>query len=79
MDITKFVVSHRDNALLVGDYKTYHHQLNKQLASLRKRLGLATAKNAKFSKKRDVTAEDIGRNHEYGLEIDTVCEEGILM
>ena len=65
MNITKFVVSHRDNALLIGDYKTYHHQLTKQLASLRKKLGRATPKNAKFSKKAPVTAEDIGRNDEY--------------
>jgi signal recognition particle subunit SRP68 len=65
MNITNFVVSHRDNALLIGDYKTYHHQLTKQLASLRKRLGRATSKNAKFSKKAAVTAEDVGRNKEY--------------
>jgi signal recognition particle subunit SRP68 len=65
MNITTFVVTHRDNALLIGDYKTYHHQLTKQLASLRKKLGRATPKNAKFSKKAAITAEDIGRNNEY--------------
>lgn len=65
MDITKFVVSHRDNALLIGDYKTYHHQLTKQLASLRKKLGRSTPRNGKFAKKAAVSAEDIGANVEY--------------
>ncbi|KIW00087.1 uncharacterized protein PV09_08273 [Verruconis gallopava] len=65
MNITKFVVSHRENALLIGDYKTYQHQLTKQLASLRKKLGRATPKNGKYTKKPAVTAEDIGRNHEF--------------
>lgn len=68
MDITKFVVSHRDNALLLGDYRTYHHQLTKQLASLNKKLGRSTPKSGKFSKKAAVTAEDVGRNHEYGVK-----------
>jgi signal recognition particle subunit SRP68 len=65
MDITSFVVSHRDNALLIGDYKTYHAQLSRQLASARKKLGRATPKNGKYSKKAPVTAEDIAGNQGY--------------
>lgn len=64
MDITKFIVTHRDDALLIGDYHTYHHQLSRQLASIRKKLGRATPKNAKYTDKKPVTAEDIGRSHE---------------
>jgi signal recognition particle subunit SRP68 len=64
MDITKFVVTHRDDALLIGDYNTYHHQLSRQLASIRKKLGRATPKNGKYNDKKPVTAEDIGKNHE---------------
>ena len=64
MDITRYIITHRDSALLVGDYKTYHQQLSRQLASCQKKLGRATPKNAKFSQKAPVTAEDIGGNHE---------------
>jgi signal recognition particle subunit SRP68 len=64
MDITNFVVSHRDSALLIGDYKTYHAQLSRQLASTRKKLGRSTPKNGKYSTKAPVTAEDIKGNKE---------------
>ncbi|TKA60616.1 hypothetical protein B0A55_12563 [Friedmanniomyces simplex] len=62
MDITPFVASHRE-ALLIGDYNIYRSQLSRQLLATRKRLGRATAKREKFAKK-DVTAEDVGNNHE---------------
>lgn len=65
MDITKFIVSGRDEALLYGDYSTYRAQLSRKLLSARKKLGLATRKGAKYAKRPVVTAEDVGRNHEY--------------
>lgn len=65
MDITKFIVSGRDEALLYGDYSTYRAQLSRKLLSARKKLGLATRKGAKYAKRPAVTAEDISRNHEY--------------
>lgn len=65
MDITKFVVFGRDQALLYGDYSTYRAQLSHRLLSIRKRLGRATKKNAKYSKRPPVTAEDIANNVEY--------------
>lgn len=64
MDITAFVTGKRDRALLVGSYDTYRSQLSSQLHAIRKRLGRTTTKNAKFSKKTPVTAEDVGKNHE---------------
>lgn len=63
MDITQFVATHRE-ALLVGDYSSYRASLSRQLLSTRRRLGRATAKREKFTKK-PVTAEDIGSNHEF--------------
>jgi len=63
MDITQYIASRRE-ALLIGDYNTYRAQLSRQLLALRKRLGRATPKREKFAKKQ-VTAEDIGSNHEF--------------
>ncbi|OBR08986.1 Signal recognition particle subunit SRP68 [Colletotrichum higginsianum IMI 349063] len=65
MDITKFVVSGRDAALLYGDYGTYQNQLAKKLLNSRKKLGIATRNRGKFSKKGEVTAIQIAENHEY--------------
>lgn len=63
MDITLFVHGSRDRAFLVGDYNSYRSQLTRQLLSLRKKLGRTTAKNAKFTKKEPVTAQDIASNN----------------
>ncbi|KAJ0167316.1 Signal recognition particle subunit SRP68 [Colletotrichum tanaceti] len=65
MDITKFVVSGRDAALLYGDYGTYQNQLTKKLLNSRKKLGIATKNRGKFGKKGEVTATQIAENHEY--------------
>lgn len=59
MDITKFVASLRESAFLVGDHATYRAQLSRRLPIVRKKLGRATAKNAKYSNKSPVTAADI--------------------
>ncbi|KAF2420544.1 hypothetical protein EJ08DRAFT_26691 [Tothia fuscella] len=65
MDITSFIITRRDAALLIGDYKSYHGQLSRQLASVKKKLGLAIKKNAKFSKQKEITAEDVGKDVGY--------------
>lgn len=65
MDITNFVVSYREEALLIGDYNTYRAQLSRRLHTVRKRLGQATPKGRKYTSKAPVTAEDVGRNTEY--------------
>ncbi|KAF6843489.1 signal recognition particle 68 kDa protein [Colletotrichum musicola] len=65
MDITKFVISGRDSALLYGDYATYQSQLAKKLLNSRKKLGIATRNRGKFNKKDEVTAAQIAENHEY--------------
>ena len=64
MDITSFVLSHRDRAFLIGDHGNYRAQLSRQLATLRRRLGIATPKNAKYSMK-PITASDVKSNVEY--------------
>lgn len=66
MDITKFVVSHRENALLYGDYATYRAQLSRKLLNSRKKLNIATKSRGKFHPKAQITAEQISDNHEYG-------------
>lgn len=65
MDITKFVVSHRENALLYGDYATYRAQLSRKLLNSRKKLNIATKSRGKFHPKAQITAEQISDNHEY--------------
>ena len=64
MDITKFVVQGRDQALLYGDYSTYHKSCTKRLLSCRKKLGSATRNRGKFRDHEKVTAEQIAQNHE---------------
>lgn len=65
MDITKFVVDRREAAFLVGDHATYREQLSRRLRIVRKKLGRATPKNAKYTPKDAVTAGEIGANVEY--------------
>ncbi|XXG98097.1 hypothetical protein Hte_004416 [Hypoxylon texense] len=65
MDITNFVVSARNQALLYGDYNTYHRQLAKKLHNCRKRLNIIAKNRAKFSKKEPITAEQVSGNHEF--------------
>ncbi|KAI1492621.1 hypothetical protein F5X96DRAFT_677585 [Biscogniauxia mediterranea] len=66
MDITSFVVSARNQALLYGDYTTYHRLLAKKLHKSRKKLNIVTKNRGKFTNKGGaVTAEQISENHEY--------------
>lgn len=64
MDITKFIVDFRESAFLLGDYSSYRAQLSRRLRIVRKKLGRATPKNAKFAAKDGVTAAEIGENVE---------------
>ncbi|KAJ3503485.1 hypothetical protein NM208_g16505 [Fusarium decemcellulare] len=65
MDITKFVVQGRDQALLYGDYSTYHGSLAKRLLSCRRKLGIVTKNRGKFHEHDKVTAEKVAENNEY--------------
>lgn len=65
MDITTFVHSNRDKAFLVGDYATYRTQLSRQLLNSRRKLGCTTPKNQKFASKGPITAQDVGKNHDF--------------
>ncbi|KAK4694540.1 signal recognition particle subunit SRP68, partial [Lecanoromycetidae sp. Uapishka_2] len=65
MDITKFVVSQREKALLVGDYGTYREQLSRRLLVVRRKLNYTSPKGKKTAAKAPVTAEGIANNHEY--------------
>ncbi|KAI1739448.1 Cupredoxin [Xylaria scruposa] len=63
MDITNFVVSARNQALLYGDYTTYHRLLAKKLHGSRRKLNIATKNRSKFVKRDPVTAQQIAENH----------------
>ncbi|KAI0970186.1 signal recognition particle 68 kDa protein [Xylaria arbuscula] len=65
MDITNFVVSARNQALLYGDYATYHRLLAKKLHNSRKKLGIITKNRSKFTKRDPVTAEQVAENYEF--------------
>ncbi|KAI0903621.1 Cupredoxin [Ustulina deusta] len=65
MDITNFVVSARNQALLYGDYTTYHRLLAKKLHTSRKKLGIVTKNRSKFTKRGRVAAEQVAENHEF--------------
>lgn len=64
MEVTKFVLTGRENALLYGDYASYRSQLSNRIHNLRKKLGIATKPRAKYTAKAPVTAEDVGANVE---------------
>jgi signal recognition particle subunit SRP68 len=64
MDITKFIVSRRNDALLVGDYGLYRRQLSRRILTLRRRLGRATPKGRKYAAKAPITAEELASNPE---------------
>ncbi|KAK4177008.1 hypothetical protein QBC36DRAFT_237664 [Triangularia setosa] len=74
MDITKFVVSHRERALLYGDYSTYQNQLSKKLLNCRKKLSIATKKRGTFHPRTQVTAEQIAEDHGY-LQLQLLTAE----
>ncbi|KAL9103997.1 MAG: hypothetical protein Q9163_001017 [Psora crenata] len=65
MEITKYIVSQREKALLLGDYGTYRRQLTRRLPVVRKKLYPTTSKGRTYTARQQVTAEDIGSNHEF--------------
>lgn len=64
MDITKFIVSQREKAHLVGDYGSYRKQLSRRLLVVRRKLKYTSPKGKKYAAKAPITAEDIASNHE---------------
>jgi signal recognition particle subunit SRP68 len=62
MEITDFIFSCREQALLVGDYNSYRAQASRRLHTLHKKLGLTTPKGRKYVAKPPVTAENVGSN-----------------
>jgi signal recognition particle subunit SRP68 len=65
MNITSYVASERESAVLAGDYNAYRAQATRRIHSLRKRLGQTTPKGRKYAPKCPITADDIHRDHEY--------------
>ncbi|KIH90194.1 signal recognition particle subunit SRP68 [Sporothrix brasiliensis 5110] len=66
MDITQFVVSSRDKALLYGDYSTYRTQLAHRLLNIRKKLRVATRHRGKYNHNaNNITAEQVAADVSY--------------
>ncbi len=64
MDLTDFIVSQRQKALLVGDYGSYRKQLSRRLLVVRRKLNYTSMKGRKYAAQTPVSADDIARNHE---------------
>ena len=64
MDLTNFIVSQRQKALLVGDYGSYRQQLSRRLLVVRRKLNYTSMKGRKYAAKTPVSADDIAENHE---------------
>jgi len=73
MNITNFVVSQREKALLVGDYGSYRKQLSRRLLVVRKKLNYTSPKGRKYVSKAPVTAENIASNHEYAWFLSCIA------
>lgn len=69
MDITSFIVSHREDALLAGDYNSYRAQLSRRLHTIRSKLGQTTPRGKKYSPKPAITAENVAKDTEYASTI----------
>ncbi|KAK2741267.1 hypothetical protein FQN55_008364 [Onygenales sp. PD_40] len=74
MDITDFIVTHREEALLAGDYNSYRAQLSRRLHSIRKKLGQTTPRGKKFTAKPPVTAENVAKDSNFAFLI-LICAE----
>lgn len=66
MDVTDFIVSCRNGALLLGDYGIYRAQLSRRILTVRRKLGRTSPKGRKYTSKTPVTAKDVASNQEYG-------------
>ncbi|MCJ1402107.1 hypothetical protein MMC11_005326 [Xylographa trunciseda] len=65
MDITRQIVSRRNEALLVGDYGLYRKQLSRRLLTINQRLGRASPKGRKYAAKAPISAQDVTSNSEF--------------
>ncbi|PGH28756.1 signal recognition particle subunit SRP68 [[Emmonsia] crescens] len=69
MDITSFIVSHREDALLAGDYNSYRAQLSRRLHTIRSKLGQTTPRGKKYSPKPAITAENVAKDTDFAFLI----------
>ncbi|PGH16830.1 hypothetical protein AJ79_01474 [Helicocarpus griseus UAMH5409] len=69
MDITAFIVSHREDALLAGDYNSYRAQLSRRLHTIRKKLGQTTPRGKKYTAKPAITADNVAKDTNFAFLI----------
>lgn len=72
MEISNFIIKHREFALSLGDYRSYQSQLSRKLRNLRKRLGQATPKGKQYTPKPAVTVENLDHDARYRLVLSSV-------
>lgn len=70
MEITRFIVERRNDALVVGDYGIYRKALSRRILTLRRRLGRTTAKGRKYIQKAPITSDDVTSDIESVISFD---------
>ncbi|KAI9851892.1 MAG: hypothetical protein M1838_002463 [Thelocarpon superellum] len=65
MDITNFIISRREQALLLGDYSSYRAQTSRRLHTLRRKLNRTSSKGRKYVGGAPITAADVASNVEF--------------
>ncbi|KAI1172596.1 hypothetical protein F4777DRAFT_496091 [Nemania sp. FL0916] len=65
MDLTTFIMSGRSQALLYGDYATYHRLLSKRMHTSRKKLKIVSKNRSKFVKTGPITAQQAAEDDEF--------------
>ena len=75
MDVTKAIVSRRNETLLVGDYGTYRKQLSRRLLVVRRKLGRASPKGREYKARPAITAEDVSGNPQYAQSISMTTSQ----
>ena len=74
INITNFIITQREKALLIGDYASYRKQLSRRLLVVRKKLHYTSAKGKKYTARPAVTSDHVSKNHEY-VQIQTlICK-----
>ena len=70
MEITNFVITKRNDSLLLEDHRAYAKTVSRRLLTLRRKLGRTSPKGKKYTKKASILAEDVSSNHEYARLAD---------
>ncbi|KAI9819772.1 MAG: hypothetical protein M1826_001081 [Phylliscum demangeonii] len=65
MDITHYIVSHRNKNVQLNGYNGYYTHASRELAAIRKKVGRSTPKGKKYAGALPVSAEDVASKPEF--------------